>query len=201
MIGDYAKNIFRFGAERFLQEVEQFNVPDNSFIIVDHADFLFTSEDHAIAASQARTYRQWMRRTGNVGLFLFLDTVSNDARGSSAYYQALTDYFSGVAGLYIRRNSLEMAVDFWSLPEGDIIARQFEVTTDSDGASNIVPSLLVDRADHHVSASEAEGHGAHSDAVEGEKEFFYTVHQLDERNSNLHPSHYRPPNPGRGQYR
>lgn len=143
MVGDYSKNLFRFGPERFLYELEQFKVPDDSFIVIDHADALFTFEDRAIAATQARTYRQWMQKTGNISLFLFLH--SDGKQSHHAYFQNLSDYFSGLAGLYISREGLELGVDFWSLQRGTIMAKHLAVTTGDDGQLNVAPSLIVNR--------------------------------------------------------
>lgn len=143
MVGDYSKNLFRFGPERFLYELEQFKVPDDSFIVIDHADALFTFEDRAIAATQARTYRQWMQKTGNIALFLFLHADGNQSH--HAYFQNLSDYFSGLAGLYISREGLELGVDFWSLQRGIIMAKHLAVTTGDDGQLSVAPSLMVNR--------------------------------------------------------
>jgi hypothetical protein len=87
MIGDYSNNIFRFGPERFLHELEFFHVPDDGLLLMDQADSLFTIEDYVVAASQARTYRQWMRKTRNVALFLFLHNAGSER--TSASYQTV----------------------------------------------------------------------------------------------------------------
>jgi hypothetical protein len=87
MIGDYSNNIFRFGPERFLHELEFFHIPDDGLLLMDQADSLFTVEDYVVAASQARTYRQWMRKTRNVALFLFLHNAGSGR--TSASYQTV----------------------------------------------------------------------------------------------------------------
>jgi hypothetical protein len=142
MVGDYAKNLFRFGAERFLYELEQFRIPNDSFIVIDHADSLFIMEDRAIASIQARAYREWMQKTGNVALFVFLPAVENDSH--HAYFQGISDHFSGLAGLYIGRNGLELGIDFWTLQGGIILAKHVGVKTE-DGQIDVAPSLTVNR--------------------------------------------------------
>ena len=143
MLGDYAKNLFRFGPERFLYELEQFKVPNDGFIVIDHADSLFTVDDRAIAGNQARTYREWMKKNRNIALFLFLHVSANESH--HGYFQSMSDHFSGLAGLYIGRDGLEVGVDFWALQRGIIMAKHLAVTTDNDGQIRMAPSLIVNR--------------------------------------------------------
>lgn len=142
-IGDYAKNIFRFGSERFVQELEYFSVPVDSFIVFDQAESLFTAEDKTIACSQAQVYRQWLRKTNNTAVFLFLQTGEQD-QGSN-YFSAFADYFSGIAHLHLLRNGLEIGIDYWSLQSGVMIAQPLPVTVEENGHIDIRISLASNR--------------------------------------------------------
>lgn len=142
-VGDYRKNIFRFGPERFLSELEQFCTCRNSLIIFDHADSLFTVEDSEIVSAQADAYRKWMRKTQNIALFLFQDSV--ELSPGSPYFSSLSSHFSGIAGLYMFRNRLEVGVDFWTTLNGTLLSRPLAVTSRADGSIDIRPSLAVNR--------------------------------------------------------
>ncbi|MGV8899437.1 MAG: BcsE family c-di-GMP-binding protein [Burkholderiaceae bacterium] len=142
-IGDYKTNIFRFGPERFLQELEQFSVPNKSFLIIDQADLLFTAEDRGIVTSQASAYKEWARKTQNIALFLFPNTAELEPEG--VYFQSLANHFSGIAGLYIVRNRLEVRIDFWTMQSGIMMARQLPVITSEEGLIDIQPSLAANR--------------------------------------------------------
>jgi hypothetical protein len=142
-VGDYRKNIFRFGPERLLSELEQFCACQNSLIIFDHADSLFTVEDSEIVAAQADAYRKWMRKTQNIALFLFQDSI--ELSPGSPYFRSLASHFSGIAGLYMFRNSLEVGVDFWTTLNGTLLSQPLAVTSRADGSIDIRPSLAVNR--------------------------------------------------------
>jgi hypothetical protein len=144
MVGDYAKNMFRFGPKRLLDELDHFDVPTGSLIVVDHADRLFTLDDHHAASAQAEAYREWFRRTGNTGLFLFLQSSAEDARHAFAL-NALSDYFSGLAKLYVNQNCLETKIDFWTLQSGIVLGKLLPVQTDDNGRLLMAPSLSMNR--------------------------------------------------------
>lgn len=136
MIGDYAKNIFRFGPEQFLSELTYFDVPEASFIICDQADSLFTMQDQAIAVDQAKAYRNWMQKTDSTALFLFLRTSGDNLM--AANYHALTDYFSGAATFSMQREILMLSVDFWRSPEGAMAARALPLSLGQDARLRVV---------------------------------------------------------------
>lgn len=143
MVGDYEKNMFRYGPKRFLGELEHFGAPHDSLIVMDHADSLFSLDDQGIAAGQAYAYRQWARKTGNIVLLLFLRSGGSDIANYS--FQSLSDYFSGVAGLYVSRNGLEIGIDFWRLQGGIVMAKHIPVQTGNEGQLLFSPSLAVNR--------------------------------------------------------
>jgi cellulose biosynthesis protein BcsE len=138
MIGDYAKNIFRFGAQRFLNEFLHFKVPKNSFILCDQADSLFTLQDQMIAVDQAKIYRQWMAENNCTALFLFLRTSGDSIFATN--YQAITDYFSGAANFSLNKNVLELFAEFWRSPEGSLAARLIHLQLNNQGLITAAPT-------------------------------------------------------------
>jgi hypothetical protein len=125
-----------------MDELEKFDTPHDGFIVVDHADALFTAVDLRIAMAQAEAYRAWMRRTRNSALFLF--PYSEPVGAGTGYLQCLSDYFNGTAGLYISHGGLEICIDYWGVQRGVIMAKRLAVTTDEAGVQ-VKPSLVVNR--------------------------------------------------------
>jgi cellulose biosynthesis protein BcsE len=131
MMGDYAKNIFRFGPEQFLKELKHFGVQDNSYLICDQSDSLFTMQDQAIAVDQAKIYRQWMQETNCTSLFLFLRTSGDNNLNTN--YLALTDYFTGATNFSLEKDVLELGINFWRSPEGTVAARTIPLMLNAKG--------------------------------------------------------------------
>jgi hypothetical protein len=142
-IGDYKKNIFRFGPKRFLDEVEQFSAKGKGFIVLDQAELLFTVDDSEVLKSQVQIYVDWMMRTGNTGLFLLPDSTDFDTGGT--YFQPLSSSFSGIASFYTLRSKLEIGVDFWTTQSGMILSKPLPVNTKDDGLIDMQLSLAMDR--------------------------------------------------------
>ena len=44
-VGDYAVNLFMHGADRYLQELDQFEIAPGSLLLIDEADDLYTPQD------------------------------------------------------------------------------------------------------------------------------------------------------------
>lgn len=142
-IGDYKKNIFRFGPKRFLDELEQFSANRKSLIILDQAELLFTVDDSEVLKSQVQVYVDWMMRCGNTGLFLLPDSTDFDNNG--AYFQPLSSYFNGIASLYMQRSNLEIGVDFWTTQSGMVLSKPLPVNTNDGGLIDMQLSLAMDR--------------------------------------------------------
>jgi cellulose biosynthesis protein BcsE len=129
-IGDYTKNIFRFGPKRFLSELEQMGVAKGMFLILDHADNLFTLHDSALVLEQARAYHQWTRDQSHTALFLFLrpqqDAGLNDQYG-------LLSYMSGCAHFQRERDRFNLNVSFWHSPVGAAMGLTLPMHFDAQG--------------------------------------------------------------------
>jgi len=139
MIGDYATNIFRYGPQQFVGELETLGTSANGFLLIDRAEDFFTVDDARVAAQQAAVYQAWVRHTHTTALFLFFDSD-----GPSAYLHRLSDYFNGLAGMYFGAAGLEIGIDYWGVQQGVILAKRLAVTIDEDGL-RMQPCLAVNR--------------------------------------------------------
>jgi cellulose biosynthesis protein BcsE len=126
-----AKNIFRHGPQRFLQELDLFEFPDFGYYVFDGADDLFTLQDPFIAAEQIRAYREYIREKEACGLLVFTLLGSNSQFAST--YQALLDHVDGAVRLESGKEQLEWIVDFWASPSGVVASRAHPARIEANG--------------------------------------------------------------------
>ena len=130
-----AKNIFRHGPERFVQELDLFGFPPEALYVFDGADDLFTLQDPFIAAEQIRCYREWVRDRDGCGLLIFSLLGSNSQFAST--YQSLLDHVDGAVRLESGKEQLEWIVDFWASPTGVVASRALRARIESNGVLSI----------------------------------------------------------------
>jgi cellulose biosynthesis protein BcsE len=126
-----AKNIFRHGAPRFVEELELFGFPFEGFFVFDGADDLFTLQDPFIAAEQIRTYREWVREKDGCGLLVF--TLLGSQSQFASTYQALLDHVDGAVRVESGKEQLEWIVDFWASPAGVVASRALPASIQENG--------------------------------------------------------------------
>jgi cellulose biosynthesis protein BcsE len=133
-----AKNIFRHGPERFVQELDLFGFPPEGLYVFDGADDLFTLQDPFIAAEQIRCYREWVRERDGCGLLIFSLLGGNSQFAST--YQSLLDHVDGAVRLESGKEQLEWIVDFWASPSGVVASRALRARIESNGVLSIFES-------------------------------------------------------------
>jgi Cellulose biosynthesis GIL len=157
---EFSKKIFRFGADRFLQELDTFGVVKNSFMIFDQADELFSLHDLFLASQQVKIVSQWIKRQNIAGLLAF--TRSSD--GQMAALNALLDDFAGNARLGGGRDGLEITFTYWRSLGGVLAARNFNLYVGSDGGY-VVSRRAMERGAPtptvgHAAMDQGQGHSA-----------------------------------------
>ncbi len=125
MQDEFAKKMFRFGAEAFVQELHYFDIPDNSYLLIDQADDLLSLHDVVLALDQVQVFRKWAQLHHVTILLVF--TRITEAHSSTI--NALMDDLTGIVRLGVSRNGLELSFDYWQSPEGTIAGRNFVLTT------------------------------------------------------------------------
>ncbi len=115
-IGDYAVNLFMHGAQRYLQELDQFQIAPGSLLLIDEADDLYTPHDHGALVQQAQAYQAWCERHQHTMVQLHLRTSAT--RPLMEGNQAAAQYLAGVARVTSQPDGLRMAIDFWDTPAG-----------------------------------------------------------------------------------
>ena len=115
-VGDYAVNLFLHGAQRYLQELDQFQIAPGSLLLIDEADDLYTPHDHGALVQQARAYQAWCERHQHTMVQLHLRTSAT--RPLMEGNQAAAQYLAGIARVTSQPDGLRMAIDFWDTPAG-----------------------------------------------------------------------------------
>ena len=126
-----AKNIFRHGPSRFVQELDLFDFPDEGFYVFDGADDLFTLQDPFIAAEQIRAYREYIREKQSCALLVFTLLGANSQFAGT--YQALLDHVDGAVRLESGKEQLEWIVDFWASNAGVVASRAHPARIEANG--------------------------------------------------------------------
>lgn len=161
-----AKNIFRHGAQRFVQELDLFEFPPTGYYVFDGADDLFTLQDPFIAAEQIRVYREWVRDKEGCGLLVFsLLGASSQFAGT---YQALLDHVDGAVRLESGKEQLEWIVDFWASPSGVVASRAMRARIESNG----VLAIQAGPSDKTIANMQAAGTPLPA-AAQDEKDVFF----------------------------
>ena len=126
---EFAKKIFRFGADSFSRELEQFNIPQASYLIFDQADELLSLHDLSLALEQVDILSKWFTQNRITGLFIFSRTTEAHA----GVLNALMDNLNGIVRLGVKKGGLELTFDYWQSPEGPIAGKNFQLTTQDSG--------------------------------------------------------------------
>lgn len=125
MQDEFSKKMFRHGAERFVEELEQFDVKDGSFLLFDQADDAVGLHDVSLSLEQVSVLGQWLARRNVTALLVFL-RVTELHTGT---LNALMDHLHGIMRLGGDENGLHLTFDYWQSSEGTVAARHFHLIT------------------------------------------------------------------------
>lgn len=129
MQGEFAKKMFQFGADSFVQELEHFEIPSSSYLVFDQADELLSLHDITLASDQVETLRKWCLQQKVTMLLVFSRATEADA----STLNALMDDLTGMARLGANKDGLELTFDYWQSEEGTVAARTFRLSTLGSG--------------------------------------------------------------------
>lgn len=164
MQDEFSKKVFRFGAEGFVEELQHFETPENSYLIFDQADDLLSLHDLSLALDQVDVLRKWASQKRVTMLLVF----SRATGAHAATLNALMDNLTGIARLGADKDGLELVFDYWQSPDGAVAARNFRLTTLDSG--------LYEASIHSTTVEQAAGDDDYprQDEVEdGNAHFFY----------------------------
>ena len=172
MQDEFPKKMFRFGADSFVQELEQFEIPENSYLIFDQADELLSLQDISLAMEQVDVLKKWFAAKGVTALLVF--TRTTEAHASTL--NALMDHLTGIVRLGGDGDGLECTFDYWRSPEGVIAAKRYRLQTLDSGlyevSTKIATSVSV-LGDNRYEQYESKG-----DIENADPHFFYMDPEL-----------------------
>lgn len=122
------RNLLRYGADRFVDELDYFGVTRDSLIVIAPAHGLLSSQDIRLANQQAQVYSRWFRDNRATGLFLFTESGATQRQLQLA---SLDGWFAGLANLCSDGLRLDWEVEHWRTPEGSLINREYGIVTDA----------------------------------------------------------------------
>ena len=164
MQDEFSKKIFRFGAEGFVDELEHFEIPENSYLLFDQADDLLSLHDLSLALDQLDVLRKWAAQKRVTTLLVFSRATGTQA----GTLNALMDSLTGIARLGADKDGLELVFDYWQSPEGAVAARNFRLTTLDSGLYEASTKLVT-----FEQASEGEPDAHVEEVEEADAHFFY----------------------------
>jgi len=155
---DFAKNMFRFGAETFARDMDHFQIPPDSYLVFDRADELFSLHDVSLAMEQIEVLKRWFSQHRVTTLLVFTRLVNS---GASTLH-AMMDMLTGIVRIGGDRAGLELTFDYWQSQEGTIAAKHHPLLTLESGLYKVSTSVVP------TSRSEPD-----EPVLDGEARFFY----------------------------
>lgn len=139
MQDDFAKTMFRYGAEGFVKELDHFEIPENSYLIFDQADELLSLHDLSLALDQVDVLGKWLHQRQITALLSFSRVSEADA----STINALMDNLTGIARLGGSRGGLEITFDYWQSPDGTVAAKNYRLNTLDSGLYEAISQNAV----------------------------------------------------------
>ena len=176
MQDEFSKKMFRFGTDSFVKELEQFDIPENSYLLFDQADELLSLHDISLALDQIDVLNKWFAQRKVTALLVFSRSTSSH----SGTINALMDHLTGIARLSGDRDGLEITFDYWQSPEGTITARNYPLLTLDSGLYEATTRTVLSRQ-----ANEEEKFEKKEALPDAESYYFYMDPDLDEMTAQV----------------
>jgi cellulose biosynthesis protein BcsE len=128
---DFSKKMFRYGAESFARELEYYEVPPNSLLLVDQADDLLSLHDTALAIRQIQTISAWAAQRMMPVLLVFTRAAGSSISMESV--NGLMDNLAGLARVGVDREGITLSFEFWQGPFGTVAARSVPLDVADSG--------------------------------------------------------------------
>lgn len=134
------KKMFRYGADRFMQELGHFGIGPGSVLLYDQADDLLSLHDPLLALQQVEVLAKGFQANQVTTLLSF----SRPSDRQEDPFNALMDHFSGISRLGGDRDGLELTFLYWRASRGVTAARNFRLLTDDLGRYQAVEARATE---------------------------------------------------------
>jgi hypothetical protein len=155
-LDEFSKNMFRYGPDRLLRELENFGIPERSFLIFDQADELLSLHDLFLASQQIKVIAAWFKARQITALVTFCR--SNEQRIEAL--NALLDDLSGLARLGGDKDGIELTFTYWRTSIDIMAAKNFRLYIENLG-TYAVSRRAMERAvpiEQALTAADERGH-------------------------------------------
>ena len=125
----FKSNIFRYGINRFIQDLEFLNLPSGSFIWFDFAEQLFSIQDIHFAAKQVKIMVDWLKIKQITGVFVFAKLNTHESHD----IHLLSEHLYGMCRIGGGTRGLEAKFLHWHSPEGDIAHKSYALEESISG--------------------------------------------------------------------
>ena len=164
MQDEFSKKMFQVGAEGFVEELERFEIPENSYFLFNQAEELLSLHDLSQALDQVDVLRKWAAQKRVTMLLVFARATETQ----SGVLNALMDNLTGIARLGADKDGLTLTFDYWQSPEGTTAARNYRMTTLASGLYKVSTNLATSEQ-----VLEGEPYARQDEAEDAEAHFFY----------------------------
>jgi len=113
---DFKSNLFRYGINRFIQDLELLNLQKKSYIWLDHAEQLFALQDMHFASKQLKILKDWLQARDITAIFVFAKLNSTETHD----IHLLSEELAGLCRIAGGSKGLEARFLHWQSPDGAI---------------------------------------------------------------------------------
>lgn len=118
---DFKSNLFRYGINRFIQDLELLKPQNKSYIWFDHAEQLFALQDMHFATRQLKILRDWLQARDITATFVFAKLNSTETHD----IHLLSEDLAGLCRIAGGSKGLEARFLHWQSPDGAIAHKNY----------------------------------------------------------------------------
>lgn len=126
---DFKSNLFRYGINRFIQDLELLNLQKKSYIWLDHAEQLFALQDMHFASKQLKILKDWLQARDITAIFVFAKLNSTETHD----IHLLSEELAGLCRIAGGSKGLEARFLHWQSPDGAISHKNYSLEATTSG--------------------------------------------------------------------
>lgn len=126
---DFKSNLFRYGINRFIQDLELLKPQNKSYIWFDHAEQLFALQDMHFATKQLKILKDWLQARDITATFVFAKLNSTETHD----IHLLSEDLAGLCRITSGAKGLEARFLHWQSPDGAISHKNYGLEETASG--------------------------------------------------------------------
>ena len=126
---DFKSNLFRYGINRFIQDLELLKPQNKSYIWFDHAEQLFALQDMHFATRQLKILKDWLQARDITATFVFAKLNSTETHD----IHLLSEDLAGLCRITGGSKGLEARFLHWQSPDGAISHKNYGLVETASG--------------------------------------------------------------------